>query len=186
MSNNNEEKELEAEELETAPEAETPEQQEEPEVVLTPLEAAQKEAAENLAGWQRCMADYKNLVADADRRVGDARKYGSTSLLMELLPMVDHFNYALKGMPADMADSPFLKGVEYIQQNFMKVLEENGVKVIPTVGEVFDTAVHESVEEVEQNAAGETGKSGTVAEEMATGFTLNEKVIQVAKVKVYK
>lgn len=132
------------------------------------------------------MADYKNLVAEADKRVGDARKYGTESLLMELLPMVDHFKYALKGMPADMADSPFMKGVEYIQQNFMKVLEENGVKVIPTVGEAFDTAVHESVEEVEEASDGSTGKSGTVAEEMATGFTLNEKVIQVAKVKVYK
>lgn len=166
---------------EAAPDEQATEQPE-----LSPLEQAQKEAADNLAGWQRCMADYKNLVAESEKRIGDARKFGTQALLMELLPMVDHFKYALKGMPADMADSPWMKGVEYIQQNFMKILEENGVKVIPTVGEQFNTELHEPIEEVEEGPDGKKGKSGVIAEEMATGFTLNDKVIQVAKVKVFK
>lgn len=157
-----------------------------PEENLSPLEQAQQEAGENLAGWKRCMADYQNLQKDTETRVADARKFGTQTLLLDMLPMVDHFKYAMKGMPEEMAESGWVKGVEYIQSNFMKILEENGLEVIETVGKELDTEVMEAMEEVETAADGSTGKSGTVAEEVSTGFRLHGKVIQVAKVKVFK
>lgn len=135
---------------------------------------------EHLAGWQRALADYQNLQKETEKRIADNIKYATEGLLHELLPMVDHFKFAFRAVPEDQRDSDWLKGMEHIQANFMKILQQHGIEEIETAGEKFDPEVHEAVEEVEG------GKSGTVAEEVATGFRLKGKVIRPAKVKVYK
>lgn len=148
----------------------------------TEMDVLKKQNEEYLAGWQRARADYQNLQKDTARRITENSKYATEALLLELLPIVDHFKYAFKGIPAEERDSSWLKGIEYIQSNYMKILEEHGVEVIPTVGELFNPDLHESVEEVEADGV----KTGIVVEEMATGFKLNGKVIQCAKVKIAK
>lgn len=144
--------------------------------------AAMKEKCdEYLAGWQRAQADYQNLQKETQKRVAENIKFATEEFLQELLPMVDHFKYGLKGIPEEDRNSSWVKGLEYIQQNFMNILEAHGVTTIPTVGKPFNIELHESVEEVEAE-----GKSGTIAEEVATGFMLNGKVIRCAKVHVIK
>jgi molecular chaperone GrpE len=109
-------------------------------------------------------------------------KYANEGLLIELLPIVDYFQYAFKGIPEVERNSNWLKGIEHIRTNFMKVLEEHDVQMISTVGEKFNPEMHESVEEVEL----EDKDAGTVIEEVAPGFTLHGKVIRSAKVKIAK
>ncbi|MFH1426139.1 MAG: nucleotide exchange factor GrpE [Candidatus Kerfeldbacteria bacterium] len=140
---------------------------------------------EHLAGWQRALADYQNLQKETQKRISDNMKYATEEFLMELLPMVDHFKFAFRAVPEEQRNSDWLKGMEHIQSNFMKILEEHGLETIPTVGEPFDPQIHEAVEEVAPDKEKES-ESGTVAEEVATGFRLKGKVIQPAKVKVYK
>ena len=145
-----------------------------------PKEETADNAQEYLDGWKRCKADYENLVRETDQRVSAAVKYGTEQLLLELLPSVDHFNYAFKSIPEEERDSGWLTGIEHIQTNFLKVLEEHGVEMIKSVGEKFDPQLHEAAEEVEG------GESGIIAEELTAGFRLNGKVVRVATVKVYK
>lgn len=161
----------------TTDDAQKPEKEEKKD----PLTEAQGKAQEYLEGWQRCQADYQNLQKETEQRVADAARYGTEQLLMELIQTVDHFTYAFAGIPEEEKESSWLKGIEYIQTNFLKVLEEHGVEFIKTVGEELNTDLHEAVEEVEAE-----GESGTIAEEVASGFTLNGKVIRCAKVKVIK
>ena len=66
-------------------------------------------------------------------------------------------------------------------QQLEKVLLEMGVQKIKTIGEKFDPGIHEAIELVE----GE-GESGTIVEEMQSGYKLNNKLIRPAKVKVIK
>jgi len=146
------------------------------------IEEWKKKAGEYLAGWQRAQADYQNLQKESERRMSETIKYATEGFLLELLPIVDHFKYAFKGVPETEKKSSWLVGIEHIQKNLMKILEEHGVSVVKTVGETFNPEVHEAIEEVEV----QDGKSGTIIEEVATGFTLNGKVIQYAKVKVIK
>jgi len=148
----------------------------------TPEQDLQQQAGEYLAGWQRAQADYKNLQRDTARRVSDITKYATQDLLTQLLPIVDYFAYAFKGIPEAERDSSWLKGVEHIQTNFLRVLEDNGVNKIKTIGEAFNPSMHESLDTVEG-----TGKEhGIIVEEVAPGFTLNGKVIRPAKVKIAK
>ncbi len=144
------------------------------------LAELQKQCAEYLGGWQRARADYDNLQRQTAAKISDTIKHATEEFLQELLPMVDYFNYAFKGVPEEDRDSEWLKGMEHIQTNFLRILEAHGVRQIPTVGEPFDPELHEAVEEITG------GESGVIAEEVAAGFRLNEKVIRIAKVKIYK
>lgn len=143
----------------------------------------QEKCDEYLSGWKRARADYENLQRDTDERVQNGVKFATEGLLHELLPIVDHFKYAFNAIPEEARESGWLKGVEHIQTNFMRVLEGHGVEMIKTIGEQFDPQLHEAVEEVDGSAK---QKSGTIAEEVTSGFTLHGKVIKVASVKVVK
>ncbi len=150
---------------------------------LTELEKVQAQAEEYLNGWKRAQADYQNLQKETETRLKEVQKFATESLLLQLIPIVDHFKYAFKGIPEEERSSNWIVGVEHIQTNFLRILEEHGIEVIESVGKEFDTDLHEAVEEVE---GAEGQKSGTVAEEMTTGFKMNGKVMQCAKVKVIK
>jgi molecular chaperone GrpE len=68
-----------------------------------------------------------------------------------------------------------------IVQQLEKTLLEIGVEKIKTVGEKFDHSLHEAVELVESEE-----ESGTVLEEIQSGYKLNGKIIRAAKVRVAK
>src|SRR3989339_1199069 len=131
------------------------------------LTEAHNKCAEYLAGWQRCQADYQNLQKETQERITSAIKFGTEDLILVLSTLVDHFNYAFAGIPEKEKDSNWLKGIQHIQTNFLKILTEQGVEIIKTVGETFDHKLHEAVEEV---AGKEKGESGKIIEEVAAGF----------------
>ena len=148
----------------------------------TEVEELKEKCDEYLSGWQRARADYENLQRETTKKIADTIKHANEALLIELFPVVDHFKYAFNGIPEQEQDSNWLKGIEHIQTNFLRILEEHNVELIKTVGEQFDPELHEAVEEVEDAEA----ESGTIAEEICSGFKLNGKVVQSAKVKVVK
>lgn len=138
---------------------------------------------EYLDGWKRARADYENLQRETQDRIQRSVKFATEGLIQELLPIVDHFKYAFRAIPENEKESSWLVGIEHIQTNFLRVLEENGVTIIQTVGEKFNPEMHEAVEEV---PAKNGEKSGTIAEEVSTGFLLHGKVIKCATVKIFE
>ena len=61
-----------------------------------------------------------------------------------------------------------------------EVLSKLGIAEIPALGQPFDPNLHNAVMHVEDESLGEN----TVAEVFQAGFTLGEKVIRFAMVKV--
>ncbi|MBI2426385.1 MAG: nucleotide exchange factor GrpE [Candidatus Kerfeldbacteria bacterium] len=162
-------------------EKETPAKETDLEKCARELEAARTEAQTNLDGWKRAKADYQNLLKDSARERLETVKFATENLLHELLPLVDYFKYGLKAVPEAEKNSAWMQGMTHIYNQFMSVLKDHGVEELKTVGEKFDPAMHQSVEEVKSDT-----KPGTIVEEVASGFRLNGKVIQVAKVKISK
>lgn len=146
------------------------------------LSELEKKCAEYLAGWQRATADYQNLQKQTVHRVNEMQRMANEEFLLELLPMIDHFRYAFQGIPEAERHSNWVKGIEHIQNNFRRILEDHGISLLDTVGKPFDPEYHEAVEEVHVEGTA----SGIVVEEVASGFLLNGKLIQSAKVKVTK
>lgn len=135
---------------------------------------------EYLNGWKRARADYLNLQKEAAERQKELVEFANAGLLLDLLPMVDHFKLALKHVPENIKNDPWYKGIENIQGQLNKFLKDQGIEEIKTVGEKFNPELHEAVGEVEGEPA------EVIAEEVSTGFSLNGKVIQPAKVKIFK
>ena len=74
------------------------------------------------------------------------------------------------------------KGLYLIQQQLEDILRKNGVeKIIVSIGQQFDAALHEAIVLVESSQP-----SGTVTEEVEKGYLLNGKMIRPARVKIVK
>jgi len=141
----------------------------------------QKQCAEYMAGWKRALADYQNLQKDTIKQLDEFRKYANEDMIMQLLPLADYFNHAFEQIPEAEKNSPWLEGIKHIQNYFNKILQDNGVAEMKSLGEKFNPELHEVVKEEESEAAEET-----IIKVNQAGFTLQGKVIKPAKVIIAK
>ena len=135
---------------------------------------------EYLEGWQRAKADYDNLQKETEKRMSDFRKYACEDILQQIFPLADYFKHAFEAMPKD-ADEQWAQGFKHIQDYYYKILNDNDVVEIETVGKQFDPELHEVVKEEESKE-----KENTIIKETQVGFTLNGKVVRPAKVIISK
>lgn len=145
------------------------------------LERASRQAQEYLDGWKRAKADYLNLKKETEKQKKEWIEFANIGLLLELFPIVDQLKKAFQHLPKEFEASDWIQGIRHIQSNVLAILKNCGIEEIKTVGEVFNPAFHESVEEVESGQ-----EKGRVVEEVSMGFEMNGRVIQPAKVKVEK
>ena len=101
----------------------------------------QDKCEEYLSGWKRAQADYHNLEKEMANKRQEWVKMANADILIQLLPVYDNLKLALKhaGKRSD-----WVIGVEHVANQFRKVLEENGVEEIETVGQEFDPEIHEA------------------------------------------
>lgn len=145
------------------------------------LSECQQKMAEYLVGWQRERADFANYKKDESKMREESRFYIKSKIVYEFLVVLDNFDMALKHMPEDLKDNNWVKGVSHIRQQLEAILKGEGAEEIGCVGEKFDPAVHESLEEVESEK-----ESGVVLEELQKGYKLDGRVLRPAKVKISK
>ena len=143
------------------------------------LEKLQKEKDEYLNGWKRAKADLINYQKDDGKRFEEMMKYSIEAFVRDLIPVLDSFEL---GIAALEKNGPVDKGVYIIKTQLEEVLKKKGLeKIKVSPGDVLDTTQHESIGEVEGR-----GVSGTVAEEIESGYMLNGKVVRPARVKIIK
>jgi molecular chaperone GrpE len=152
--------------------AEKPE--EEFEIKEDPLAEATAKAEQYLDMARRLQADFDNYRKRTQRENEEFRKYACSSIVTDLLPVVDDLDRALEHAGEE---TEFVKGIRGVRANLMKVLEANGLQEIPADGK-FDPNVHEALCTVD----GE--EDDMVAEVFQKGYTLNGKVLRYSKVKV--
>ena len=100
---------------------------------------------------------------------------------MNILPVVDNFERALKSMDTATDVAALKAGVDLIYANFKDFLGRNGVKEIEATGCDFNTDVHEAVTLI---PAPTPEMKGKVIDCVQKGYFLNDKVIRFAKVVV--
>jgi molecular chaperone GrpE len=145
------------------------------------LETAKNQAEEYLNGWKRAKADYINFKREQEQRQKELIEFANAGMLLDIFPLVDQFKQAMKHVPKEIEGSNWLVGITHIQNNLKNILKGLGIEEIATVGEQFNPEMHEAIEEVNSDQ-----EKGTIVEESTTGFRLNGRVIQPAKVKVAK
>lgn len=140
------------------------------------LADAQAQADKYLDMARRLQADFDNFRKRTQRENEEFRKYACSSIVGDLLTVVDDLDRALEHAGDE---TEFVKGIRGVRANMMKVLEANGLKEIPAEGR-FDPDYHEALCTVDGD------EDGLIAEVFQKGYTLNGKVLRYAKVKVTK
>ncbi len=150
------------------------------------VEALQAEVASLKDRILRTMAEMENMRRRTDREVSDAKSYGVSSFAREMVSAADNLQRALSSLPAEAKEgvSPavqsFVQGVELTERDLLSRLARFGVKPIETLGQRFDPNRHEALFEMPD----ESVPTGTVVQQMETGYVIGERVLRPAKVGV--
>ncbi len=150
------------------------------------VEALQAEVASLKDRILRTMAEMENLRRRTEREVADAKSYGVTSFAREMVAAVDNLQRALASIPVDAksdasaAIQSFVQGVELTERDLLSRLARFKVQPIETVGSRFDPNRHEALFEMPD----ETVPTGTVVQQMETGYVIGDRVLRPAKVGV--
>lgn len=136
------------------------------------------EAALNLAGWQKALADYQNLQKETEVRLERLNHVVTGSLILELLPIFDNFEVALAHLPEDQASAPWAVGFRQILKMWHSFLDTHKVTKIKTVGAQFDPYIHEAVDKVHDPEK----KDQEIIKEALPGYIMQEEVVRPAKV----
>jgi molecular chaperone GrpE len=137
-----------------------------------------KKAEEYLAGWKRERADFLNFKKAESERIENYIKIARDELILDFLPILDNIYLAEKELPQD---NDWAKGFLGIKALVLDFLKKQGVEEIDCLNKEFDPLLHEAVEEVKDKKI-----SGVIVEVVQRGYTLNNKVIRPARVKVSK
>ena len=129
----------------------------------------------------RTAAEFDNYRKRVDRERRDQADAAMADALEDLLPIMDNLELALSAPGGDDAD-PFRKGVELIHRQMGDLLRKRGVKVIETVGTDFDPRVHQAV----VHEVSPDHREGEVMQELRRGYTLGDRLLRAAMVKVAK
>ena len=148
------------------------------------LKAVQAEKADYLANWQKERADFINYKKGEDERKKTTLDFAREQFTEELLPVLDAYDMMSANKEAwEKVDKAWRQGVEYIHQQLLKVLADNGVSEIsPKEGDMADSNLHDLIDTIETD---EQAKDHTVASVMQKGYKMRERVIRPARVKVY-
>lgn len=146
------------------------------------LQEAQAQAAEYLDGWQRTQAEFSNYKKRQEAGWAQVTTLASATLLRKLLPVADNFERAVATLPDNLRQLSWCEGVFLIKRELDAVFESEDVKPIETEGQMFDPHYHEAVTYEEVPGYEE----GQIIGEVQRGYTLGERVLRPALVRVSK
>lgn len=143
------------------------------------IQELEAKVAELTAGWQRTQADFLNYKKQSTEDRTKLIAGAASDIAYSLLPVLDHFQLAAKHLPKDLEDNDWAIGIQHIEKQLETILSESGLERIAAVDVEFDPNIHEAVEEIESDKP-----SGTIVDEILSGYKFNGKVLRPAKVKV--
>lgn len=138
------------------------------------LKAERSQLLERLA---RIQAEFENARKRAEREKADFRDHATGNVVEKFLPVLDNFELALKSTGSA---EQLRSGVSLIVKQMEEVLDKMHVRAIAAMGEAFDPHVHEALGTVERDDV----PDHHVAEEVRRGYTIREKLLRPALVRV--
>ena len=129
----------------------------------------------------RKTAEFDNYRKRVERERREQADQAVTDLLQELLLVVDDFDRALTVDAGDDA-SAYRKGVELIHTKLHDLLRKQGLRSIVALGADFDPNVHQAV----LHEVSPDHREGEVIGELRRGYTIGDRLLRPAMVKVAK
>lgn len=140
-----------------------------------------EQIAELTADIQRVRADFENYRKRAEEDRASARIAGAESATQQLLPVIDNIERAIAHIPEDINEHPWVRGIGGLIKQLDKTLSGLGVARIDSKpGVHFNPELHQAIQ-MDEDAEGEIE---VIESELQAGYTLNERVIRPAMVRV--
>ena len=149
----------------------TREQMEAAELAVKQLESVKDQ-------FVRLTAEYDNYRKRTTKEKDNIYQDAKADTIKEFLAVYDNLERAMATEGDE--DSPHKKGLEMIFHQYQEILKKLGVTEIEAKGQPFDPEKHNAVMHIDDESLAEN----TIAEVFQSGFTLGEKVIRFAMVKV--
>ncbi len=147
------------------------------EAYVRELEEKQKEYLE---GWRRERSDFSNYKRRIEREQASLTQNITGEILKKYLLILDDLSRAMKMRPKDGEGASWADGIELIYRKLQSILDAEGIQRIPAEQEKFDPNRHEAIT-VEDSPDHE---SGQIIEVLQDGYTLGDRVLRPARVRV--
>ena len=148
------------------------------------LKVVTEEKHQYLTGWQKEKAEFINIRRRDEESKQEFLKYAVSSLLEELLPVLDSFDAAMSNKDAWNAISGEWKaGMETIYNQFKGILSKNGVEAFGEIGDKADPAKFHMIGVDETTDA---KLDHTVSVVLQKGYMVKDKVLRPAMVRVFQ
>ena len=141
----------------------------------------QAELAESKDKFLRLYSDFENYKKRVARDRIELISSAGVELISAILPILDDFERATKSLEQTEGIEVLKEGLNLIFIKLKTMLEQKGLKPMDTIGQPFNTDLHDAIT---QAPAPTEDTKGKVIDEIQKGYYLNDKVIRHAKVVV--
>ncbi len=153
---------------------------EELEATRKELAALKAEVEELNAKYLRKLAEEVNFRKRMLREKEDGQKYALSSILTDLIPVLDDFDRGMKAAAAAHSFESLNEGMALVHRQLSQMLENKyALKRFESVGSPFDPNRHEAL-----FAEPADVEEAMVSEEYLPGYAHNDRVLRSAKVRV--
>jgi molecular chaperone GrpE len=128
----------------------------------------------------RTAADFDNYRKRTRREIDDAKARGRDDAVKDILPVFDNLERAVAAADSAQTVASVVEGVKMVLKLFEDTAERMGLDRVKTVGERFDPAVHEALQQQETDAH----PPGTILTEIVPGYRVGERLLRAAMVVV--
>ena len=130
----------------------------------------------------RLLTDFESYKARVIREKAENDKIASLGMVKAIIPALEDFDRAIKHIDKDDNIEHIKSGINLVHKKIWKSLADKGLVVlVPIIGEVFDSEIHEAVTQIPAPSEELKGKVIDTAE---PGYALSEKIIRFPKVIV--
>ncbi|MFZ6026264.1 MAG: nucleotide exchange factor GrpE [Chloroflexota bacterium] len=148
--------------------------------LIADLAEAQAKRDEYLDGWQRSIAEFSNYKkrVERDRELNQQNQIGS--IVKRYLEIADDLDRALKARPQEGDGAAWANGIDLIYRKLLNILDGQGIKPMDVFGQPFDPNFHEAIGQMESSQV----PAGHVAEVIQSGYTIGDRVLRPALVRI--
>jgi molecular chaperone GrpE len=146
------------------------------------LEAAHQENKALKEQMLRLAAEFDNFKKRVDRERMNIIDTANLDLVKSLLPVIDDLERSLEVSEKKVDYKTFVSGVDLILRNLLKILKDQGLRVMETIDRPFDPEKHDALLQVEA----EGKEANIVIDEHVKGYEFKDRVLRHAKVIVSK
>ncbi len=139
-----------------------------------------RELAQREEDAKRLQADFQNFRKRVEQQSVVVRRQAVEGFALKLIPVLDNFGRAIATLGRGASAESVVAGLGGVEKQLLSALASEGIVRVEAVGKPFDPTYHEALGTVD--APGHEAE--TVVEELEAGYTLGDKVVRPARVRL--